>query len=64
MKIKDCSITIKCDVDGCHNKATKGIIFDGIAPQYYMCDDCLKELYTVLKKKYGKETCDEKGKKR
>ena len=55
MNIEKCSIVIKCDVDGCHNKADMGIVFDGVAPQYYLCEDCMEKLYEVLKKKIEKE---------
>ncbi len=64
MNIEKCSIVIKCDVDGCHNKADKSIIFDGVAPQYYLCDDCLNKLYEGLKKHLGKGEENVKGSKR
>ncbi len=64
MKIEKCSIVIKCDVDGCHNKAEKGIVFDGVAPQYYLCDSCLKKLYEALKSEYKKEEANARGSKK
>ena len=64
MIIEKCPIVIKCDVDGCHNKAKKAISFDGVTTQYYLCDDCLKKLYETLKREYGKEGANGKGQKK
>ena len=64
MNIEKCSIAIKCDVNGCHNKADKGIVFDGVAPQYYLCDDCLRKLYETLKKQFKREDADVKHSKK
>lgn len=64
MNIEKCSIVIKCDVDGCHNKADKGIVFDGIAPQYYLCDSCLSKLYGALKAQFKKGGTDVEGSKK
>ena len=64
MNIEKCSIAIKCDVNGCHNKADKGIVFDGVAPQYYLCDDCLRKLYETLKKQFEREDADVKHSKK
>ena len=64
MNISKCSIAIKCDVDGCHNKAEKGISFDGVTVQYYLCEDCLKTLYKTLQQENEKEKVDVKSKKR
>lgn len=43
---------IKCDASGCNNVAdyciiNKKFIFDG---NVYLCDDCLRELYTEIGK--------------
>ena len=64
MNVEKCSIVIKCDVDGCHNKATKGIVFDGVSAQYYLCDDCLKKLYKCLKDLIDKEVTYGRGSKK
>jgi hypothetical protein len=64
MNIEKCSIVIKCDVDGCHNKADKGVVFDGVAPQYYLCDSCLKKLFEALKVEFKKEKDDARSSKK
>ncbi|MBR2337264.1 MAG: hypothetical protein IKA61_04915 [Clostridia bacterium] len=64
MNIEKCSIVIKCDVDGCHNKADRGIVFDGVRPQYFLCDKCLKKLYETLKKQFEGEDENAKGSKK
>ncbi len=64
MNIGKCTITIKCDVDGCHNKADKAISFDGVTAQYHLCDGCLKKLYGAIKDEYEKEKVNGKAQKR
>ena len=48
-----CKIAVKCDVDGCHNKATVGLITSGAVPQFNFCDGCAKEIAKTLKNMGG-----------
>jgi len=53
MKIEKCTINLKCDANGCHNKAKHKISFDGTSWQIYICEDCGDKLYKSLKEKFG-----------
>ena len=49
MEIVKCKISVKCDVDGCHNKADYQFIFDGETPQYGFCKSCALKMKNALK---------------
>ena len=55
MKIENCTIDLKCDVNGCRNKATEKISFDGQTYQLYICKDCLLKLKNFLNSLGGKK---------
>lgn len=53
MKIEKCTISIKCDANGCHEKATEKISFDGETYQLYLCGKCFEKLKKGLNTAYG-----------
>ncbi len=55
MKIEKCTVDIKCDANGCHEKAKVGLSFDGVSPQTYLCEKCAKKLYEALNIRYKGE---------
>ena len=50
MKIEQCKIDVKCDVDGCNQKADYQLIFDGVTPQYRFCKTCILKIKNALSK--------------
>ena len=53
MEIVKCKISVKCDVDGCYNKADYQFIFDGETPQYGFCKSCVDKMKNSLTKLDG-----------
>ncbi|MBE5742815.1 MAG: hypothetical protein E7360_05845 [Clostridiales bacterium] len=61
MKIKDCTIDIICDANGCHGKAKKSISFDGETEQLYLCEECAKKLRDTLNSTFGGKKNEKKN---
>ncbi len=52
MNIEPTKIKIKCSCSGCNNQSSytivnKKFVFDG---NFYLCEDCLKQLYSMMGK--------------
>lgn len=50
MNIEETKMKIKCSASGCQNKAdytivNKKFVFDG---NFYLCENCLKQLYALI----------------
>lgn len=50
MNIEQTKVKIKCSVSGCGNQSNytivnKKFVFDG---NFYLCNDCLKDLYSMI----------------
>ena len=50
MNIEQTKVKIRCSVSGCDNRSTytivnKKFVFDG---NFYLCDSCLKDLYSMI----------------
>lgn len=50
MNVEQTKIKIKCSASGCNNQSeytivNKKFVFDG---NFYLCQNCMKELYTLL----------------
>ncbi len=49
MQIKKISHNVKCDVNGCVNKAENGFFFNGTNSDFAMCKQCTEKLFSGLK---------------
>lgn len=50
MELCNAECKIKCEMGACKNKAARTIKLSrvGIRSRIHVCDDCLKELYTLI----------------
>ena len=55
MKIDNCKVSLKCDVDGCSHRATKKICYYTDYAQFYLCDRCMEKLRVLLNEQKKKE---------
>ena len=54
MELIENKCKIGCEMGACKNRATKTIKFSrvGIKSRLHVCDDCLKELYSLIGARY------------
>lgn len=50
MKISSPNFSTKCDTVMCNNNAKYKLITNSFKGDSYLCEKCLKELYTTLKR--------------
>lgn len=48
MTVEKSKVEIKCDANGCYEKAAFSLSFDGVAPQYHFCEKHAIELKNAL----------------
>lgn len=48
MTVEKSKVDIKCDANGCYEKADVSVSFDGVFPQYHFCAKHAKEMKNAL----------------